>query len=176
MKLTPAVVAAIVEATKKGLPRTTAARLAGVSTTQLRVWLTIGSGGAASWPDGSTVEPETLTMLQDFAAKMKDAEAEFEAAMVEALLEASKTVGKSGVREWRAAAWLLERSPATRENWVPHREMTVDQHVTLHPAVREIRQLSDEELLERVEQLAIVPGSARALPPAAEGGIYGDTD
>lgn len=79
----------ILKALEAGLPRNTAAKLAGISPTTLYNYLRRGRAGE---------EPYT-----QFVAKARVAEASAEAELVAFIREAAKN------RQWQAAAWILER-------------------------------------------------------------------
>lgn len=79
---------AILKGIAKGLPRVTAAKAARIAPSTLFDWLRRGRDGE---------EP-----FSDFSARLKAAEAESEAELVERIREAGKTT-------WQANAWLLER-------------------------------------------------------------------
>lgn len=147
-----AVTNSIISAVASGVPVHTALMAAGVSYHTARNWRAIAEN-ASSWPDGTPVDPTTRQKICDLFSRIALAKQEWVRTAAANIAKAGFVPDKFGRPDWRAHAWLLENSPDTRVDWHPHREMTVDQHVTLHPAVREIRQLSDEQLLERVEQL-----------------------
>lgn len=89
----------IVNAIAKGLPRDTAAKLAGIAPSTLYLWLRKGDAGE---------EP-----FSEFSDALKRAEAEGEAELVAIIREAGKT-------SWTACAWLLERRRPAR--WALRRE------------------------------------------------------
>jgi len=89
----------IVMAIAKGLPRDTAAKLAGIAPSTLYLWLRKGDAGE---------EP-----FSEFSDALKRAEAEGEAELVAIIREAGKT-------SWQACAWLLERRRPAR--WAVRRE------------------------------------------------------
>jgi hypothetical protein len=81
------------------------------------------------------------TLFEGVAA----AHAEWKAEAVRNIKEAGETIGRSGVREWRADAWLLDHSPQYRDRWGHH--VQVDQTVHVSHVHQLVRELSDEDLL-----------------------------
>jgi transposase len=90
-KLTAAVQARIVDAVRAGSRREEAAAAAGIARSTLQGWL--ARGEAANAP----------ARFQNFAAAVRQADAEWEVAAVEAIGSAAAD------GDWRALAWLLER-------------------------------------------------------------------
>lgn len=147
-KLTPAIADALVEAVRKGAQVQTVVGAAGISRTQFREWLRVGSGQQATWADGGTVSPDLLAQLQDLVERLQQAQDECEIALVSRIEEASRTVGKSGVIEWRAALALLQNSPAYRERWHQHQEVELSGRPEADPLRQLLGQLSTEKLIE----------------------------
>lgn len=79
----------ICDAVKRGLPRDTAARLAGVTPSTLFLWLRKGRAGDADY--------------SEFSQRVRAAEAEGEAALVAMMTD------DHAPNSWQACAWLLER-------------------------------------------------------------------
>lgn len=98
-RLTPAVSKALCEATREGYTLANAAGLAGVSAATVREWIRRGEGT----DDRPGTEPYAT-----FATAMARAQAEVEAEAV-ACIRAAAEGG-----QWRAAAWLLERTHPER--------------------------------------------------------------
>jgi hypothetical protein len=92
---TPAAMQRILDALREGSTRRMAARLARIPESSVRDWLEVD---------------------EEFAALAKAAEAEFAAAAVKRVSDA----GRRG--EWRADMALLERHPATRQEFAPRTE------------------------------------------------------
>ncbi len=91
----------ILDATGKGLPRDTVAKLAGIEPSTLYLWLRKGRAG----------DPE----YSEFSASVKRAEAQGEAELVATIRAASSD-------SWQAAAWLLERRRPERWGQRRHAE------------------------------------------------------
>ena len=96
-KATPAICQAIAQAIERGANIEAAAVAAGVAHSTVCEWLARGEG---RHPRPSTPD------LEAFAAAVRKAEAAFECALVARINEAATD---DGGRDWRAAAWLLER-------------------------------------------------------------------
>ena len=90
-KLTPARAKKIADALRRGNTRRAAARLAGIGQSTLALWLAKGR-------ENTKGDEKYVDLLE----RVKQAEAEAEARMVETVVEAS-------VDTWQAAAWYLER-------------------------------------------------------------------
>jgi len=103
----------IVTAIAKGLPRDTAAKLAGVAPSTLYLWLRKGAEGERPY--------------SEFSCTLKKAEAEGEAELVAVIREAGKS-------SWQACAWLLERRRPQR--WALRRERERDKPMTKAEADR----------------------------------------
>ena len=88
-KLTSEVVDAVTKAIADGVPQRTAAALAGVSESTLQNWLKAGR------------ERTTVAFVQ-FLERVKKARAE-------AVAVAIANINRASRRDWRAAAWWLER-------------------------------------------------------------------
>lgn len=102
---------------------------------------------------GAMVKPETMEMLREFCADLDQALADFEAFHVEKLAEAAEQVNeRTGQRDWRANAWMLEHHQATRENWFQHKPVINMEirGVLDSPVFREARQKTEAQLLEEV--------------------------
>jgi hypothetical protein len=143
--LTPAIHSALVQAARRGIPPSTAARAIGISDRTVREWLLASKG---TWSDGSTVESATLTLLAALTGDIAAAQASFEAEAVESILEAGKMMGKSGTRDWRATAWALNNLPSTRATYREHRELKVEHAGQVSHEHRVVRELEDGQLLE----------------------------
>lgn len=147
--LTPAVQAAIVEAIKRGHYRETAANLAGVSYRSMRRWEEAGEAEGATG------------LYADFAHALKQAEAEAEDTLLQAIMTAQPAVvGVSGADQWQAKAWVMERRWPKR--WSGRVRVTVNEELAA--------------LLKRVEvkldpdTFAKVVDAAREDAPGEEAG------
>jgi hypothetical protein len=78
----------VIASVKKGLPRDTSAKLAGVAPSTLALWLKKGREG----------DP----VYSDFSERVREAEAHGEAELVGLMRDHSRS-------SWQACAWLLER-------------------------------------------------------------------
>jgi hypothetical protein len=141
LKLTPAVADAIVEAVRRGVPASTAARAAGISDATVLDWLEAPITGR--WRSGAEVSDASLAQLIEFRTRVEQAVAEFEQESIAAIAEAGRITGKSGVPEWRALAWLHNNHPAYRSRYKHERSFSVDgeqrHSVThVHTLVREM--------------------------------------
>lgn len=163
-KLTAGVREAIVEAVRRGVPLATAARAAGVSERAIHGWLRVGRGDATTWTSDSSVAEVTLQECRAFFQAVEVARAACEMEHLRRIAQASAAPDPKGRTDWRASAWLLNNSPAYRETYHEHRAMSIEGEVTLHPAVRMIRALSDEQLLQEIEGIDKLPRLAE--PPA----------
>jgi hypothetical protein len=115
MRFTPAIADAIVGAVRRGVPPSTAARAAGISDATVLDWIQAPISGR--WRTGDNVSDEYLAKLNEFRDRILHAQACYESELVQAISEAGKTVGKSGVPEWRANAWLANNHPAYRKTY-----------------------------------------------------------
>lgn len=97
------------------------------------------------------------TLIQAFSARIRAAQAEFEAEQVQAIAEAGGVVGKSGVPEWRARSWLLNNHPRYRATYRQERQIEMHQSGTVTHEHTLAAALSDDQLSEALA----------ALPPPA---------
>lgn len=159
LKLTPALEDAVIDALRRGTPVSTAFRAAGIREDAFSKYLRAAESGV--WPDGGNVNPATLTRLQAFADRVAQTKAELEIKLLSGVIEASETVGKSGVREWRAGAWMLNNHPWWRETYRQDKQTT-------NTIVGEVRH---EHVVARQLSVEEVRGALRALEaPAANAG------
>lgn len=156
LKLTPALEDAVIDALSKGTPISTALRAAGIRGDSFSKYMRAAETGV--WHSGGPVNPETLARLQAFADRVAQTKAELEIKLLSGVVEASETVGKSGVREWRAGAWMLNNHPWWRETYRQDRQTT-------NTVVGEVRH---EHVIARQLSVEEVRGALRALEaPAA---------
>lgn len=145
----------LLESVRGGVPPETAIIAAGLSPRSYYEWMQVAQSG--TWQQGSTASEAMRSLCMRLYQGIASARAEHEAEMLQAIREASQTVGKSGVREWRAGAWYLEHAPHTKDRW--GQQVQVNQQVTITDTQRQVRALSDTEL----EQL-VQADDAPALP------------
>lgn len=147
LTLSDATAEAIAAAVANGVPLETAATAAGIGRSTVHLWLQAAETGF--WPQNDhPVTEDSKKVLVAFAAKIARARAEWESKQLENISRAAFEANeKTGVREWRASAWLLNNHPATRERYREHRQTTVDQTIQVHHAHQVVKELSTEELL-----------------------------
>lgn len=147
LTLTDSVAESIAAAVANGVPLETAAIAAGVGRSTVHLWVAAGETG--QWPqNGSPVTETAKKVLVAFAASIQRARAEWEAKQIAAISEAAQTVNaKTGIREWRAGAWLLNNHPATRERYREHRQTTIEQTGQVSHVHSVVRELPEQELL-----------------------------
>lgn len=140
--LTDAIAESLAAAVRDGVPLEVAAQASGISRTQVYDWLQVAQ--RQTWPNGTPVDPATIQRLSVFSEQIARARAEREAAAVQRIQEAARTVGRSGVLEWRADAWYLEHAPSTRERW--GQTIQITQTGTIQHEHTLVKELSDEAL------------------------------
>ena len=101
---------ALVAAVADGIPLSVAWKTAGLSRSTFQDWFAAATTGHGR--NGSTVIAKSLPIIQGFCERIGQALAHHEAEMIQVITEAARTINKSGVKEWRAAAWLLEHGSA----------------------------------------------------------------
>jgi hypothetical protein len=84
--------------------------------------------------------------------------------MLESVREAANTVGRSGVKEWRAATWYLNNAPSTRQTYHEHKEVSIEHRGEVGVEHRLVRDMTDAQLIELAS-----PDIAGLLAPAAGG-------
>jgi hypothetical protein len=161
-KLTAPLAEAITLAVQAGIPLATAAARVGIASTTVQEWMRRGSGtDKARRPTGPYAA---------FAAQVRQKAAQFEAACVARITEASRggqllsrrtTTHKNGDvtteehytrPEWTASAWILERSYPDR--W--GRKDRLDLRVSIETAARKVADslgLTAAEVLEEAQLL-----------------------
>lgn len=95
-KLIPEVIETVYNLIADGNYSSTAARIAGIAESTFYSWLKQG-------------EQEPGTIYEEFAHKVEEAEAKREQALVQIVVSASKQP-----QQWKAAAWLLEKTAPER--------------------------------------------------------------
>jgi hypothetical protein len=144
--LTPRKVRAMLEGIEQGVPLRTAARLAGIGLAQLYRWLQIAAGKEHTWHGGAPVSEGALREIKLLAELIADAQSRFEASMVGKIREAAMEPDKWGRRDWRAAAFLLTHSPATRQHWYEYRPVDVQVQGEVTHEHRLVRGMTLEQL------------------------------
>jgi len=124
LRLSDALIERIVTRVEKGVPLETAVKAAGVRDDQVRQWGQV-SQGASVLSDGTLVGDDDQRWLQEFMERIGQAQAEREATLVEGIGDAAATVGRSGVPEWRAGAWMLNNLEAYRQRYHEQRDVHV---------------------------------------------------
>lgn len=159
-KLTPVVADGLVDAVKRGVPVTTALRAGGFSATMWQQWQMVADSGVAVWPSlGMPMAPGTFDLVVDTVERLRRAVQEAEQVLVSRIYSTAMTANaKTGVPEWRAAAWLLNNAPAYRADYHEHKEIALSGGVTVSVEGRAARALSTEQLR------AIASGQAKLLP------------
>jgi len=135
---------------RRGNFRDTAAASVGVSGRTLRKWLHAAANGNKKY--------------QRFAHDLDAAESEAEDLLVDA-------ISKQAKKDWRAAAWLLERRGSKRWGYKAQVELTIDEALEdmLDLAARVLGGESAAKLFVAFTSGSDRPGEARHLPSAAGG-------
>lgn len=141
----------IIQGARQGIPLSVLWRAAGVSKDYFKDWRSALTTGC--WSSGLPCTPESLAVIQEFTVALDQALAECEARMVQSVNSAAQTANlKTGLPEWRAAAWYLEHS-TTRERWFRHEEKTFHHVPALSPEARFVANLPDQDLLALTDPL-----------------------
>jgi hypothetical protein len=146
--LSDSVIERVAGRVERGVPLQTALKAAGVTDEIVREWGRIASG---TQPD----EAEIRERIVAFTERIGIAQAECEAVIVAGIAETSATIGKGGLPEWRAGAWLLNNHPEYRETYRQQREMKVTGEVTHTHEHMLVQQNSSN--LALLEQWAALP-------------------
>lgn len=144
LRLTDDLADALADAVRRGVPIETAAQAAGITDRTFYEWRKAAESGF--WSHGDPVSPESLRAITRFARLLQVAEAEAEVDHITAIAEAGATVGKSGVPEWRARAWLLNNHPRYRQRYRQHRETIVEQSGTVLHEHKLVKELPKDDL------------------------------
>jgi hypothetical protein len=152
VKLTPGIADAIVSAVRRGVPPGTACKALGIYDRNMTDWLDAPITGM--WRSGDPVAPETMAFLTEFRERIEQAQAEFECELVKNISDAGFTVGKSGVPEWRAHAWLANNHPAYRSRFRQERfPVGSDGAISHHHTHTLIRTLPDDLVARALDAL-----------------------
>jgi hypothetical protein len=137
------VIERIADRVQKGVPLQTALKAAGVTDAMVREWERIANGSVAD-------EEGLRERIVAFTGRIGQAQAECESLLVEGIAETSATIGKSGLPEWRAGAWLLNNHPRYRDTYRQQRELKITS--TPEPTLEQ--KLVAEASLEQLEAWA----------------------
>lgn len=149
--LTDALADQLADAVRRAVPIETAVQAAGISQQTFYEWLRAAESGR--YANGAEVSPASRKAMLAFSEKIRRAQAEAEAQHIQAIAEAGASVGRNGVPEWRARAWLLNNHPRYRERYREHRQTVVEHGGTV---------LHEHTLAKQLEQPAL-EGSYQAL-------------
>jgi len=109
----------IIEAISVGVPMRTALCAAGLSPWFWPDWLHASRN--KKWDNGYPVAPASLTVIEDFCARVEQARAAHTAQLIRAVHHAAVTINeKTGVADWRAAQFYLRTAGHTRDDWHDH--------------------------------------------------------
>ncbi len=161
--LTDALADELCEAVAAGVPLATAAQAAGIGASTLYAWVDAAARG--EWHPGQPLDPESLARLARFSDGLKRARGTWEAEQVRSIREdAARVNSKTGQRDWRARAWLLNNHPATRQTYRQEHQLQVEQHTTITLERQDIDRVLEGSCsdAERLERLAVYEA---ALPP-----------
>ena len=154
--LTDALAESIADAVSHGVPLETATQAAGISSRQCYEWIAAAERGA--WHDGSPVRDDALRIITGFSEKIQRAQAEFEAKQIANIARTAEAVNeKTGIREWRAGAWLLNNHPRYRERYREHRQTTIEHQGTVTHEHQLVKQLEPEALEAAWQALQALP-------------------
>jgi hypothetical protein len=133
---------------QNGVPLQTTLKAAGVTDAMMNEWGRIANDAAA--------EDQVLRgRLLQFSERIGRAQAECEVTLIESIAQTSTMVGKSGLPEWRAGAWLLNNHPGYRETYRQQREMKITGTVEVSHEHQLVQQHSHD--LDLLEQWAALP-------------------
>lgn len=152
-RLTPALVQAACDAIAEGQTPSTALIQAGIPPSTARHWLNLIDRGATKWPDGTPIQQATLTFLAALRERIERAQAAHEASRAVIIAKAARSVNeKTGIPEWRAAAWDLEHNPATKRQWAEYKEQRIEHAGSIDHTLRAVQQLPDADLIEALPE------------------------
>lgn len=152
-KLTKVVEDSILASLEEGLPLSTAARLAGVAADTVREWIARGKG-----TDGRP----RVARYAVFAQRITRARANAEAALV---AQVRKGVTGGGLPDWKASAWLLERTRPEQYGQTVQVKAKVD--AELNETIGRLRAGLDPATYERV--LGVLADVAAGGDAASDG-------
>src|SRR5581483_11760061 len=147
--------AQVLQDVAKGVPQLTAMRAAGISRRSLATWERVLAGERVVDDAGQDVTRDITEAIESLVEELEMAAARFEVSLVTSIDDARLTIGRSGVPEWRAAAWFLENSPGLREQFHKYSRIEVDTLPQMTEQQRReqklVRNMSDAELLEGLD-------------------------
>ncbi|HXJ29543.1 MAG TPA: hypothetical protein VNG35_02830 [Gemmatimonadales bacterium] len=158
LSLTKAVGDQLAAAVAQGVPIQTAARAASIAPETVYTWLHAARDGR--WPQshGSPIKPQHATRLARFAQQIATAQAVWEAQQVAAIVQDAAAYNeKTGLRDWRARAWLLNNHPATRATYRQEHQKLLTVEGTVHHE-HSLVQSADDTSLEQWAALEL-PGA-----------------
>ena len=141
--LTDDLAESLANAVRRGVPIETACQAAGIGSRTFFQWLEIANGGRSN---GATVTDESKVIIERFARLIASAQADFEAHQIASIAEAGEAVGRSGIPEWRARAWLLNNHPRYRKTYRQERQLEVHNSGTVQHEHTIAQAASDDEL------------------------------
>jgi hypothetical protein len=107
------------------------------------------AAGRETWTNGYSVSDSAKTFAAHLAERIAAARAEFEARQVQLVAQAAQERNeRTGQRDWRASAWLLNNHPAYRQAYREYRELHVEQQGTISHEHRLVQQLPLEDVIE----------------------------
>jgi len=143
------VIGQVTNRVKRGVPLRTAFRAAGVTDGVLKRWERIANNEAAE-------DLVVRSRILQFQERISRAQAEHEAAVVERIQQAIEATNeKTGIPEWRAAAWYLNNAPQTRDTYRQQQHVEVHSVGIVHHEHTLVQQNADN--LELLEQWAALP-------------------
>ena len=134
----------LANAVRRGVPIETAAQAAGIGPRTIYQWLAIAQTGHRH--DGAHITDATKLVIERFADQIASAQADFEAHQIASIAEAGEVVGRSGIPEWRARAWLLNNHPRYRKTYRQERQLEVHNSGTVQHEHTIAQAASDDEL------------------------------
>lgn len=150
LKLTDELADALAESVRRGVPIETAVQAAGISRQTFYAWLQTAQSG--QWPTGDPITDGSLNAIIAFSDKIRRAQAEWEAEHVKAIMDDAEAYNaKTGMRDWRARAFLLTNHPYTRKRWGQHVE--VEQHATVIHEHQLVKDLPSADLHQALQAL-----------------------
>lgn len=154
--LTDALAESIADAVSHGVPLETAATAAGIGVRTVYQWLEIGNTGVRH--DSANITDASRAVIERFAHLVSRAQAEFEAKQIANIARTAEAVNeKTGIREWRAGAWLLNNHPRYRERYREHRQTTIEHQGTVTHEHQLVKQLEPEALEAAWQALQALP-------------------
>lgn len=159
LHLNDALADSLATAVAAGVPIETAAQAAGISARTIYGWLKAAEDG--NWREGEPLDPQSLDAISRFSVLIRQAQAVFEAKQVQGVAEAAEAVNeKTGLRDWRARAWILNNHPRYRRTYRPERTVEMHQSGTV---------THEHKLTEAADDDQLRAWAALPLPPEGQG-------